>query len=60
MHRLVQGAIAGAELRADLSHVAELDKLVAVVTGERLTMRNTSRFGELEGQRDIGEEKRAS
>lgn len=40
MHRLVQGAIAGAELRADLSHVAELDKLVAVVTGERLSMRN--------------------
>src|SRR5215475_5613101 len=40
MHRLLQGAIPQTEIGTDLSHVAELDKLVSVVTEERLIMRN--------------------
>jgi len=40
MHRLIQGAIPEIEIRTDLGHVAELDKLVSVVTEERPSMRN--------------------
>jgi len=40
MHRLIQGAIPEIEIRTDLGHFAELDKLVSVVTEERLSMRN--------------------
>jgi hypothetical protein len=40
MHRLLQGAITEIEIHTDLSHVAQLDKLVSVVTEERLSMRN--------------------
>ena len=40
MHRLIQGAIPEIEIRTDLGHVAELDKLVSEVTEERPSMRN--------------------
>jgi hypothetical protein len=40
MHRLLQGAIPELEIHTDLGHVAELDKLLSVVTEERLSMRN--------------------
>ena len=40
MHRLLQGAIPEIEIRADLIHIAEQDKLVSAVTEERLSMRN--------------------
>lgn len=40
MRRLLQGAIPEIEIHTDLSHVAELDKLVSVVTEGRLSMRN--------------------
>jgi hypothetical protein len=40
MHRLLQGAIPEIEIRADLIHIAEQDKLVSAVTEERLSMCN--------------------
>ena len=40
MHRLLQGAIPEIEIRADLIHIAEQDKLVSAVAEERLSMRN--------------------
>jgi hypothetical protein len=40
MHRLLQGAIPEKEVHTYLGHVSELNKLLSVVTEERLSMRN--------------------